>query len=133
MVFFGITVTLKGGKMKLFLNSMSDLSMHMIRFPPLRYQPRNVMVNYAFAFDPEFRNLFWSQGPTNLEQAFLVAKGVEEFLTAARRSQELLVVEDEQDDDDSCLCDQEPVVAELESYIELHEDEVEELNVQRVC
>jgi len=41
------------------------------------------MVNYSFSFDPEFRDLFWSQKPTDLGQAFLVAQGVEEFLTAA--------------------------------------------------
>jgi hypothetical protein len=101
------------------------------KIPP-RYQPRSIMVDYAFAFDPEFRNLFWSQEPTNLEQAFLVAKGVEEFLTAARRSQGLLAIveehndgslacyqvsRDEHDDDDSCLGDQEPVVAKLEPCI----------------
>jgi hypothetical protein len=74
------------------------------------------MVDYAFAFDPNFSNLFWSQKPTNLGQAFLVAERVEKFLTAAQRSQELLVTleehndgnlasyhvsRDEQDDDDS--------------------------------
>jgi hypothetical protein len=50
---------------------------------PTAYRPRNVMVNYAFAFDLEFRDLFWSQKPTNLGQAFLVAQVVEEFLTAS--------------------------------------------------
>jgi hypothetical protein len=62
-------------------------------------------------------------------------------LQAARRLQEHLaaieenlacyqVSRDEQDDDDSCLGDQEPVVAELESYVELHENEDEEMNLQ---
>jgi len=114
------------------------------KIPP-RYQPRSIIVDYAFVFDPKFHNLFWSQEPKNLKQAFLVAKGVEEVLTAARKSQGLLVATkehsdgsfacyqvsiDEHDDDDSCLGDQEPVVAKLEPCIKFHENEAEELNVQ---
>jgi len=51
-----------------FINAYDNISS--------KYQPRSIMVDYAFAFDPEFHNFFWSQEPANLEQAFLVAERV---------------------------------------------------------
>jgi hypothetical protein len=90
-------------------------------------------VDYAFAFDSEFRSFFWSENPTNLGQAFSAALRVQEFLAAEKdnNSGNLAcdeVVSDEGHDDDSCLDDHEPVITPLEPYAKFHEDE--ELSLQ---
>jgi hypothetical protein len=99
------------------------------------FQPRNILVDYAFAFDSEFHSLFWSENPTNLGQAFFAALRVQEFLATEKEhnSGNLAcdeVFSDEEDEDDSCLDDHEPVIAPLEPYAEFHEDEDEEPNLQ---
>jgi hypothetical protein len=99
------------------------------------FQPRNILVDYAFVFDSEFRSLFSSENPTNLGQAFCAALKVYEFLAAEiehndRNLAPYQVSSDEENEDDSCLDDHPLVVAPLESYAEFHEYEAEELSLQ---
>jgi hypothetical protein len=75
------------------------------------FRPRNILLDYAFAFDLEFRSLLWSDKPTDLGQAFSVALRVKEFLAAEKRQHIRSLACDKEDKDDSCFDDHEPVVA----------------------
>jgi hypothetical protein len=60
---------------------------------------------------------------------FMIAQGLQECLAAIEENfASYQVSRDEQDDDDSGLDDQEPVFAEFESYVELHDEDFQVLS-----
>jgi hypothetical protein len=90
----GIFFALKGGKDEnilefhfIFINANNRI--------PTKYRPRNVMWKYASTFEPEFRDLFLKQGPTNLGQAFLVAQRIEEYFSIVQGLWELVDIIEE--------------------------------------